>query len=326
MGDDDRVPAGHPPDRSVFIRRRLVAAAALAATLALLIWALGALGSGEDGPGARTSAAAPRGKAITLLLPRGGRRVFPAFRVVGFYGNPQSPRLGALGIGTPSQMVGRLMRQARPYARRTRPVLPMLELISTIAASSPGDDGLHRIHAGPAVIDRYLRAARRAKALLVLDVQPGRGDFLSEARRLERWLIQPDVGLALDPEWRVGPSEVPGRVIGSVSAQEVNSVSDYLARLVHRHDLPEKLFVLHQFTDDMLQDKASIVRRPGLATTVNVDGFGGRAIKIAKYRSFTARRPRFHDGLKLFYEEDVNLLSPGAVMDLHPRPDLVVYE
>lgn len=320
------MPAGRPPDRSVFIRRRLVAAGALAGTVVLVVLAIGALGSGDEGQDAGATTARERQARVTLLLPRGGRRIFPAFRVVGFYGNPQSPRLGALGIGSPGQMVRRLERQARPYGRRTRPVLPMLELISTIAASSPGEDGLYRIHTPPAVIDSYLRAARRAKALLVLDVQPGRGDFLAEAQRLERWLIQPDVGLALDPEWRVGPSELPGKVIGSVSAEEVNAVSGYLAGLVRRHDLPEKLLVLHQFTDDMLRDKARIARRRGLATTVNVDGFGDRPIKLAKYRDFTAERPRFHDGLKLFYEEDTNLLTPGAVMELKPRPDLVVYE
>ena len=150
------------------------------------------------------------------------------------------------------------------------------------------------------MIDRYLRAAGGAKALLVLDIQPGRGDFLAEARRLERWLAQPDVGLALDPEWRVGPSEVPGKVIGSVSAEEVNAVSGYLAGLVRRHDLPEKLFVLHQFTDDMLRDKARIARRRGLATTVNIDGFGGppdQAREVPRLHRRAAAFPRRPEAL-----------------------------
>jgi hypothetical protein len=311
-------------DRAVYVRRRLVALGILAAVVALLVWGVSALFGGGDGS---TAADATERKAKrTLLLPRGGRRIFPDHRVVAFYGNPQARQLGVLGIGPPSRMVAKLERQARPYARKSRPVLPMLELISTLAAAAPGDDGLYRIHASGAVINRYLRAARKVKALLVLDIQPGRGDFVNEARRLERWLIQPDVGLALDPEWRVGPGELPGRVIGSVEASEVNQVSAYLAGLVRRYDLPEKLFILHQFTDDMLRNKPAIVRRRGLATTVNVDGFGDRPNKLSKYRAFTAQRPRFHNGLKLFYEEDVNLLTPGAVMDLHPRPDLVVYE
>ncbi len=205
-------------------------------------------------------------------------------------------------------------------------MLPAFELISTIAAAAPGEGGLHRIHQPPEVIDRYLRAARKAKALLVLDIQPGRSDFLSEARRLERWLREPDVGLALDPEWHVGPGELPGQVIGSVSAAQVNAVSAYVAGIVRRYDLPQKLFVVHQFTNDMIENKAQVLRPPGLAVTMNVDGFGDRPNKRSKYAAFTSEVARFHNGFKLFYEEDVNLMGPRQVLDLRPPPDLIVYE
>jgi len=281
------------------------------------------------GDGANT-AAAPAPVAATpareLQLPRGGRRIFPDFRVVAFYGAPGNERLGTLGIGSPDQAAKRLRRVARGYAKRSRPALPALELISTIAAQAPGEDGLHRIHQSDDVIARYLLAARRAKALLVLDIQPGRGDFLSEAMRLETWLRQPDVGIALDPEWHVGPDELPGQVIGSVTADEVNEVSAYVSRFVTEHDLPEKLFVVHQFTSGMIENKDRVVRRPGLAVTMNVDGFGDRPNKLAKYAQFTSELARFHDGFKLFYEEDTNLMSPGAVLAMRPPPDLVVYE
>jgi hypothetical protein len=308
---------------AVYRRRRLVALAVLAATVALLAWGANALLSEKAAVSGGAPAAAPPGPP---QLPRGGRAIFPAFRVVAYYGNPQARGLGALGIGPPSKMAVRLLRQAHGYARKTRPVLPALELISTVATGAPGADGLYRLHAPDAVIARYLRAARRVKGLLVLDIQPGRGDFVSEVQRLRRWLVQPDVGLALDPEWHVGSTELPGRTIGSVDAAEVNAVSAYLADIVRRGNLPQKLFLVHQFTNDMIRNKASVLRRPGLATTINVDGFGDRPNKLVKYRAFTAERPRFRNGLKLFYEEDTNLLTPGAVMDLHPRPDVVVYE
>ena len=88
----------------------------------------------------------------------------------------------------------------------------------------------------------------------------------------------------------MGPDEVPGKVIGSVDAREVNAVSAWLARLVEQHDLPQKLFLIHQFTDDMVDD-TQLQERPGLAMVLNADGFGGQAIKKAKYRAFT-RSPR----------------------------------
>jgi hypothetical protein len=308
----------------VYRRRRATALAGLVLGVLLVTLAVRACG---DGPVAAPPAAmrASSGPA-PAQLPRGGRRIFPDHRVVAFYGAPQSPRLGTLGIGTPTQAAARLRHVARGYAKKTRPVLPAFELISTIAAAHPGDDETYRLHQPDAVIARYLRAARRAKALLVLDIQPGRGDFLSEAQRLERWLHEPDVGIALDPEWHVGPTEIPGQTIGSVTATEINAVSAFVSAIVRRDDLPQKLFVVHQFTAGMIKDKAAVLRAPGLAVTMNVDGFGDRPNKIAKYDQFTSELARFDDGFKLFFEEDTNLMSPREVLALGPPPDLVVYE
>ena len=307
----------------VYRRRRAAAAGGLAALLLALFLVLRSCG-GEAGESASAVTTTPAPKLAEL--PGGGRTIFPAHRVVAFYGAPQDKALGILGIGDLDGAAAKLARVARSYERKTRPVLKAFELISTIANAHPGDDGMYRSHQPPETIDRYLAAARRADALLLLDIQPGRGDFLSEAKRLQRWLLQPDVGLALDPEWHVGDDQVPGRQIGSVTADEVNEVSSYLSNLVGKHDLPEKLFVIHQFTNDMIKDKRRVAQRAGLAVTMNVDGFGNPANKISKYKAFTSEATRFHDGFKLFYEEDTDLMSPRQVLALGPPPDLVIYE
>jgi hypothetical protein len=279
-------------------------------------------GNGEDGaPGAPAVAAV----SPPIELPQGGRSVLPEHRVVAYYGAPQSPELGVLGIGSPDAAARRLARQARRYDRPRRPVLPALELIAVVAAAHPGSDGMYRTRQDDAVIARYLRAARRAKALLLLDIQPGRSDFLTETTRLQKWLAEPDVGLALDPEWRMAPGEVPGRVIGRVDAREVNATSAWLDRLVGAGRLPEKLFVIHQFTDDMV-DADALAPRGNLAIVLNADGFGGRAVKRARYHRFTRQSPGFHQGFKLFYEEDEELMGPRDVLRLRPPPDVLVYE
>ena len=309
---------------SVYWRRRATALVILAASVLGLVVLLS---GGGDEAGERPSAAAEKKEPDRprAELPRGGVRIFPDFRVVAFYGAPQDEELGVLGIGTPTRAARKLERVARGYARKSRPVLPAMELIATVAAAHPGDDGRYRLQLDDAVIERYLKAARKAKALLVLDIQPGQADFLEEAMRLEKWLREPDVGLALDPEWHT-PGAVPGSAIGTVDSQTVNAVSAWLSRIVAEERLPEKLFVVHQFTKDMIKGKQRVKRRPGLAITMNVDGFGDRPNKLAKYREFTSETVRFHDGFKLFYREDTNLMSPGAVLDLRPPPDLVVYE
>jgi hypothetical protein len=305
-------------------RRRLVALGALAAIAVLVVVAVSALGGGGDGAGGTPAAAAK--PDAPPELPTGGRSIFPEHRVVAYYGAPQDEELGVLGIGSPDRAVRRLERQAAAYERDGRPVLLALELISTIVTADAGGDGLHRTHQTDAVIRRYLRAARRAKALLILDIQPGRADFFSEARRLEKWLRKPDVGIALDPEWRMAEGETPGQVIGSVESREVNATSAWVASIVERHDLPEKLFLVHQFTSGMVENKHRIQERPGLEITFNVDGFGDHANKLSKWDLFTRQKPRLNDGYKLFYKEDLDLMTPREVMRMKPRPDLIVYE
>jgi hypothetical protein len=307
--------------RHIIWRRRLTALAGLAA--ALVVAAL-LLGNGEDSDNQEPSSSAQEPPAPPEL-PRGGRSVLPEHRVVAYYGAPQSRELGALGIGTPRGAARRLAREARRYRRDDRAELPALELITVIANADPGDDGMYRARQEDAVIRRYLRAARRAKALLLLDIQPGRSDFFTETTRLKKWLEEPDVGLALDPEWRVTDGQVPGQVIGRVESREVNATSAWLAELVKENELPEKLFVIHQFTDDMVEH-TELKQREGLDMVLNVDGFGGQEIKKAKYRDFTREAKEFHHGFKLFYEEDTDLMTARQVLRMKPRPALVVYE
>jgi hypothetical protein len=313
--------------RRVQRQRRVVALVLLGSLSAVVVLAAGALGGGDEEPstddGGRAEADRPKPPPE---LPRGGRQIFPRYRIVGFYGAPNDEALGALGIGAPATMAARLRRQARAYRRGGRPVLPAFELIATVASGAPGNDDSYSYRQPKAMIDRYLQAARRERALLILDVQPGRSGFLSEVRRLRPWLEQPDVSLALDPEWRVGPGQIPGKVIGRVQAEEVNGVIRYVRSIIRRERLPQKLLLIHQFTEDMIPDKERLLRSRELAVTMNIDGFGNQADKVAKYNEFSRGDRRFHKGFKLFYEEDTDLMSPRQVLQLRPRPEIVVYE
>lgn len=254
------------------------------------------------------------------------QQIFPNFRIVALYGNDSSPALGVLGEQSPDAAAARLEQVIAPFrAVSDRPILGAFELIATVAQAAPGPSGLYRAPSSDELIQRYLDAARAHGLMLVLDIQPGRSDFLTEAKRYEKFLRQPDVHLALDPEWRVGPNSVPGQVVGQVSAAEVNSVADWLAAIVAAEKLPEKLFVVHQFQVRMITDRAALRDRAGLAVTIHMDGFGTRSQKLATY-SFTQAAAPFHNGFKLFYDEDVNMFSPAETLGLSPAPDLVTYQ
>ncbi|MCW2989623.1 MAG: hypothetical protein JWM73_217 [Solirubrobacterales bacterium] len=306
----------------VIRQRRLVALGVGAAivVMGILILVVGGGGSDDSADGAK----APKPPPLAQL-PGGGRRIFPGRLVVAYYGAPQDNELGELGIGTPRSAGERLLKQAREFSAPGRKVLPAMELLAEIANRDPGTDGLYRTRQPDSVIRRYLRAARRIGAILILDIQPGHADFFNESRTFERWLREPDVSLALDPEWHT-PDAVPGTVIGSVDVREINAVSYWLDGLARTHKLPQKLLLVHRFTENMIVGEDQLKPRDNVAVTVNVDGFGGREVKIAKYKSFAQRAPGLHNGFKLFYHEDLDLLKPARVLRIKPPPELIVYE
>lgn len=256
--------------------------------------------------------------------PRAG--VFAGKRtLVAYYGTAGTGALGVLGESRPEQIMGRLTRAARAFERPGRPVQVVYELIVTIADATPGPDGDFNHDIARAEVERYVRAAHRHDVLLLLDVQPGRASFVDVAKRWAWALRDPRVGLALDPEWRMTGTEVPGRVIGRVDAAEVNEVSLWLAGLTRREELPQKLFVLHQFRTSMIDRIDRVAVRKRLATVQHVDGFGTGEQKLATYR--TVLRPdRFHPGFKLFYDEDVQMMTPARVLAIRPRVRFVSYQ
>jgi hypothetical protein len=261
-----------------------------------------------------------------VALPGGATRIFADHRVlVAYYGTAGSGALGVLGEAGPEQIVPRLARAATPFGRTGRVVQPVFELIATVAHAGPTKAGTYSSNIRRAQVRQYIEAAHRHGILVVLDLQPGRADFLDVAKTWGWALKDPWVGLALDPEWRMGPHGVPGRRIGSVSAAEVNRVSAWLDDLTARNGLPEKVFMLHQFRPEMIRHVERVQDRPHLALVQHVDGFGTPAEKMATFRRVV--RPRqFALGFKLFYDEDVPRLRPAQVLAIRPRVSFVSFQ
>ncbi|MFA6299857.1 MAG: hypothetical protein WC642_11865 [Nocardioides sp.] len=280
----------------------------------------------EPTPSAAPTDVLPPNPAQDATLPGGRYRVFAGNRfLVAYYGTAGTGALGVLGETSPDQMQRRVTRAAGPFARPGQPLQLVYELIVTVADRGPGPDGDFSHDIDRDAVRRYVAAAERHDALLLLDIQPGRSDFLDVAKRWAWALRHPNVGLALDPEWRMGRREVPGTVIGSVGAAEVNRVSAWLSDLAVAHDLPEKLFVLHQFRTAMIDNIDRIRQRPRLALVQHVDGFGTRAQKRATY-GVVARPQQFTMGFKLFYDEDVNRMGPREVHLLRPPVRFVSFQ
>lgn len=288
-------------------------------------------GPASAGPSASaTSTPKPSTTPDQLELPGGGREVFPRYRLVGYSGLTGFPTLGRLGTGPLDQRITEMEKRAKPFAAG-REILPVVEIIATIVQGSPGRDGKYRSRQSDQEIERYLTAARRHHAILLLNIQPGRSEFIPELKAFEKWLRQPDVGVALDPEWAMDPGQRPGGAYGHTTGAELDESAAYLARLVEQHDLPEKVMVYHQVASSVIRRESGLKKHAGVVLIKSVDGLGPPGPKITTYRVVNQDTPKYvHPGFKLFYTEDVQgggrLMTPKEVLALKPRPEYVLYE
>ncbi len=258
--------------------------------------------------------------------------VLPRQRVVAFYGNPASTRMGILGELPPDQMLARLDREVAAWRRAdsSRPVRPALHMIAVMAAGDPGPDSLYRIQMPSRRIESVLGWADRRDALVFLDIQPGQSSVRHELPRLREWLTRPDVHLALDPEWDMPAGVKPGRQIGSMTAGDINFAIDFLARIVDEHDLPPKILVVHRFTQSMIRDAEKIRRDPRVQVVINMDGWGPPSQKRHAYRDIVVPEADQFLGFKLFFKNDARdgsrLMTPEEILELDPAPVYIQYQ
>jgi hypothetical protein len=262
-------------------------------------------------------------------LPGGGFLVLPRI-MVALYGNPLTTALGALGEQGPADSATRVQGMAAQFSASEAPVMPTFEIITTVAAGGPGGDGDYSNEMGNDVIQPWIDIGEQQGVYVILDLQPGRSDFLSQAKLYEEELLNPHVGLALDPEWRLKPDQVHLQQIGQVEAAEVNSVVDWLADLVRDNNLPQKVLLLHQFREFMLQDRETIYTRPELQLMIQMDGQGAVEAKYLTWAILTEgwESHPWGWGWKNFYDEDIpgGGISPTDVLRLEPNAVYVSYQ
>ncbi|ALG86523.1 hypothetical protein ACH46_01915 [Gordonia phthalatica] len=262
-------------------------------------------------------------------LPGGGQLMFPGRRVVALYGSPGAPELGPLGRQSIPASIARIKALAARYDKLSPvPVVPGFEIIVSVASADPGPGGNYTSVLDVAAIRPWVDAARKAGVYVTLDLQPGRTDFLTQAKMFRALLLEPHVGLALDPEWRLKPNQVHLTQIGSVEPAEVNRTSSWLADLVARNNLPQKALVLHQFDADMLGDRLKIdTSRDELAFVIHADGHGVPHVKMSTWnRIVQGLPPRTWLGWKNFFTEDKPMFSPKRTMDVQPHPWFISYQ
>ena len=258
--------------------------------------------------------------------------ILPAKRIVAFYGNPLSKRMGILGALAPEKMLAKLDSEVAAWnaADPATPAQPALHLIAVVASNSPGPSGKYRTRMDSALIEKVYGWAKQRGALLFLDIQVGRGTLQEELPRLAGFLKRPDVHLGIDPEFSMKHGEVPGTRIGTFDAKDINYASEFLRALVDSANLPPKVLVVHRFRRGMLTGYKKIALDPRVQIVINMDGWGPPRLKLDSYREYVYKYPVEYTGFKLFYKNDTKgghkLMTPADVLALVPRPVYVQYQ
>ncbi len=247
-------------------------------------------------------------------------------RLVTYYGNPLAAALGVLGEDTPPRIIQRLRQQAAAYEADGRPVQPALHLISTVAQAAPGADGMYRLRMEPELIEEWSKLAEDNGMLLILDVQVGRSTVQEEVEVLRPFLTREHVHLALDPEFDMSPTTVPGRQLGTMEADDINWAIGYLADIAATYGFENRVLIVHQFDESMIRNKDTIIPNLRVDLAICMDGFGGPALKISQYTRYVTNEPLEYAAIKLFYKHDRPLMSPADVLALDPVPDIVIYQ
>lgn len=258
--------------------------------------------------------------------------VLPGKRIIAYYGNPLSRRMGVLGEYDKEEMLSRFEAQLEEWRRADpgTPVQPALHLIAVVAAGEPGPSGKYRTIMRDTLVEQVYGWARDIGALLFIDIQVGHSDIRELLPRFDHFLSRPDVHLGLDPEFMMKSGHVPGAKIGTMDASDINFATEHLAALVREHDLPPKVLVVHRFTRGMVTNSSDIELRPEVQVVMHMDGWGAPWLKRDSYKDYIVKEPVQYTGFKLFYHNDTKggepLMTPADLLRLRPIPLYIQYQ
>jgi len=256
--------------------------------------------------------------------------ILPGKRIVAYYGNPLSQRMGVLGEYAPEEMLRKLDEEVAAWTKAdpSTPVQPALHLIAVVAQGGPGRDGRYRLRMDSSLIEKVAGWAAKRNALVFLDIQVGQSNLRDELPRLEKFLMRPTFHLGIDPEFSMKDGTVPGKKIGTFDAADVNFAKEFLAEIVTKYKLPPKVLVVHRFTQRGITNYRNITLDPRVQIVMDMDGFGPPWLKRNTFMKWIKAEPVQFVGWKQFYKSknDDPRTPIAQIMKLFPRPLYIQYQ
>lgn len=259
--------------------------------------------------------------------------ILPFKRIIAYYGNLYSKKMGVLGEYPPKELWRKLNIELAAWKKvdPTTPVIPAIHYIAIVASGTPGKDGKYRTRMPAHQIDSALAIAKMGNAIVFLDIQVALSNVQQEVPTLEKYLKMPNVHLGIDPEFSMKEGHRPGTKIGTMDATDINYCSNYLAKLVKDNNLPPKILIVHRFTQGMVRNYKNIKLHPEVQVVMNMDGWGEPILKRSTYKLYIYKEPVQFTGFKLFYKNDLKkapnvMLTPADLMKLKPQPIYIQYQ
>lgn len=259
--------------------------------------------------------------------------ILPFNRIVAFYGNLYSKKMGILGELPKKEMLKKLKDEVAYWqsADSSLPVIPALHYVAVTAQGTPGKDGKHRLRMPSHQIDSILNWANEINGLVFLDIQVGHSSVKEEVPPLNKYLQLPQVHLGIDPEFSMKGGHAPGKKIGTFDASDVNTAIDDLSAIVKKYNLPPKILIVHRFTQGMLTNYQQIKKVPEVQVVIDMDGWGPKFLKRSTYLRYIYKEPVEFTGFKLFYKNDTKtgadqLYTPKELLKFIPKPIYIQYQ
>ncbi|MDQ2085563.1 SH3 domain-containing protein [Herbivorax sp. ANBcel31] len=250
--------------------------------------------------------------------------------VVAYYGHPYSDVMGIVGRHSKEELISLLKKTAEKYdsVNGNKGVIPAIYLIYG-TVQPEGEINMMNFD----LVISYIEEAYKNGVLIYLDNQIGKYSPIDAINELLPFLKYPNVHLALDPEWR---TDKPMKKIGHLTAAELNEVQETMREYIISNEIKGKRqFVFHQFIDSMIRDIDEVSSNYDPVLLVhNTSGWGSpegkRAIHIRN--SKVTNIP--YKGFKLWYfysdkpgvHFDDPLMTPEQVLELDPKPGLIIYQ
>jgi len=269
---------------------------------------------------------------VKTVYPNAGA-ILPFNRIVAFYGNLFSTKMGVLGEYPEDIMLNKLQGEVKKWtlADPEIPAIPALHYIAVTAQGNPGESRMYRFRMPDKEIDKVLAMAEKINAIVFLDIQVGLSNLRSELPLFEKYLKMPQVHLGIDAEFSMKTGKKPGTVVGTFDAEDINYAANYLAKIVKENNLTPKILVVHRYTQKMITNYQNIKPLPEVQIVMNMDGWGGEAKKKNTYNQFIVKEPVQFTGFKLFYKNDIKtpgtvIMEPNDVLEVNPKPVYIQYQ